>query len=121
VSSFAPRPELRALLEALRHDASARLEGIESSMARLRLERAVDVADDEHDPDGAALSGEWAQAVGVQEAARREISEIEAALHRWEAGTYGVCADCGRGIPIERLRIRPFAARCVPCAEKAGR
>jgi RNA polymerase-binding transcription factor DksA len=38
-----------------------------------------------------------------------------------DAGTYGVCANCGRSIPAARLRVRPFAELCVPCAEKLGR
>lgn len=120
MTSATERADLRALLEGLRRDARARLTAIDESIARLRADRTVDVADDEHDPDGVTLSGEWAQAVGVQEAARREIAEIEDALRRWETGAYGVCADCGRSIPIDRLRVRPFAARCVSCAEKAG-
>lgn len=120
MTAGAERAELRTLLEELGADARARLTAIDDSIARLRADRTVDVADDEHDPDGVTLSGEWAQAVGVRDAARREVAEIEDALRRWETGEYGVCADCGRGIPIARLRVRPFAARCVSCAEKAG-
>jgi RNA polymerase-binding transcription factor DksA len=120
VTSSVEPSELRALLDELAHDARTRLASIEASMTRLRQERSVDVADDEHDPDGATLSGEWAHVVGVQEAARREIAEIDDAVGRWEAGTYGICVDCGRPIPIARLRVRPFAIRCVACAEKAG-
>ena len=40
------------------------------------------------------------------------------ALARWDAGDYGICANCGRPIPQGRLEVRPFARLCVPCAEK---
>lgn len=120
MTSAAGRTELRALLDELRDAATARVAAIDETLAELRTDRGADVADDEHDPEGVTLSGEWARAVGLEEAARREIAEIDDAVRRWEAGTYGVCVDCGRGIPIARLRVRPFATRCVTCAEKAG-
>ena len=97
-----------------------RLAANEQTLAELRADRGADVADDEHDPEGVTLSGEWSRAVALEEAAHREIAEIDEAVRRWEGGTYGVCVDCGRGIPIARLRARPFATRCVSCAEKAG-
>jgi DnaK suppressor protein len=43
----------------------------------------------------------------------RTIEEIDAALGRIAAGTYGRCAHCGNAIPTERLELRPFAAGCV--------
>lgn len=120
MTSAAGRTELRRLLDELRQDATARLAAMDETIAQLRADRGADVADDEHDPEGVTLSGEWARAVGLQEAARREVAEIDGALRRWEDGTYGVCVDCGRSIPIARLRARSFATRCVACAEKAG-
>jgi RNA polymerase-binding transcription factor DksA len=45
----------------------------------------------------------------------RRIGEIDAALERIAAGTYGVCTFCGSAIPTERLEFRPFAAGCVSC------
>ena len=44
------------------------------------------------------------------------INEIDAALARIDAGTYGSCVRCGSAIPVERLQMRPFAGRCVTCA-----
>ena len=55
------------------------------------------------------------------ELARRAIAlwnrgEIDAALDRIAAGTYGSCVHCGSAIPVERLQMRPFARACVTCA-----
>jgi hypothetical protein len=41
--------------------------------------------------------------------------EIVKALQRVDEGCYGVCVDCGRDIPLTRLRARPEAARCIRC------
>jgi RNA polymerase-binding transcription factor DksA len=66
---------------------------------------------------------ECAQSVPDPVAQRRSsdlqttITEIDAALARLEAGTYGLCVRCGAPIPEERLELRPFAATCVTCQQ----
>ena len=45
-----------------------------------------------------------------------EIKQIQAALDRIEAGTFGVCVACGEDISPERLDTVPHAARCRHCA-----
>ena len=52
--------------------------------------------------------------------ARSEISKIARALDQIKNNTYGICIDCGRSIPPERLAVRPTATRCVDCAARAG-
>ena len=47
---------------------------------------------------------------------RASIAEIEAALERLEAGTYGICGECGGPIGEGRLDAIPEATRCVDCA-----
>lgn len=44
-----------------------------------------------------------------------ELADVESALKRLDAGTYGNCADCGEPIPLERLRVQPAALRCAHC------
>ena len=48
-----------------------------------------------------------------------ELRLVDAALGRLEAGTYGVCIDCGGQIPAARLHAAPQAPRCIVCQEKA--
>jgi DnaK suppressor protein len=47
------------------------------------------------------------------------LAEIDAALDRIAAGTYGLCVHCGAAIPDERLEFRPFASGCVSCQQSA--
>lgn len=47
-----------------------------------------------------------------------ELDAIDAALKRIEAGTYGVCIDCGVDIPAARLHAAPETPRCIACQEK---
>lgn len=46
---------------------------------------------------------------------RQQLTRMDAALARLEEGTYGYCEDCGEEIDEERLRVSPFATRCVEC------
>jgi DnaK suppressor protein len=43
------------------------------------------------------------------------VDEIDRALEKLDAGTYGVCEKCNENIPKERLKALPFAALCVKC------
>ncbi|WP_433305745.1 TraR/DksA family transcriptional regulator [Actinoplanes sp. CA-030573] len=73
-------------------------------------------ADDEHDPEGATIGFERAQLTALLTAARDRIAEVDDALRRVDAGTYGVCEGCGQPIAAERLAVRPFARLCITCA-----
>ena len=48
-----------------------------------------------------------------------ELGDIEAALERIQAGTYGHCTDCGVSIPPARLSAYPTAKRCIACQSAA--
>ena len=45
----------------------------------------------------------------------RQLEEIDRALADMDAGRYGICRECGEGIAKARLKILPFATRCVAC------
>ena len=55
----------------------------------------------------------------MEEHETAELRQIDAALARMEAGTYGQCIDCGVEIPAARLHAAPEAPRCITCQEKA--
>jgi len=46
------------------------------------------------------------------------MSQVEAALRRLDAGTYGDCAGCGEPIPLQRLLVQPAAERCAACQSR---
>lgn len=102
-----------------RADAVARADSAASALAELVQDRQGSNDDDEHDPEGVTLSSEWSRLSALSDAAADEVRRFDDALMRWDAGTYGICASCGKPIPAGRLDVRPFAELCVPCAEKA--
>ena len=108
--------EFAALLGERRRELEAAFAAGERRVDAIRAARSDTPADDEHDPEGSTLTGEWSSAVGLREAARVELVQIAEAEQRLDAGTYGVCERCRRAIPRERLRVRPAASRCIVCA-----
>ena len=60
------------------------------------------------------------QSGGLLTAAKDRLADVDRALARIDAGTYGVCASCATTIPLERLEFRPTLDRCVHCAQKAA-
>jgi RNA polymerase-binding protein DksA len=51
----------------------------------------------------------------LEENSEHVLADIDAALKRIEAGTYGVCTNCAKQIPEERLEARPWATLCIDC------
>jgi len=69
----------------------------------------------------AAQLGNVAVVTALESEAVQQIAEIDAALQRLEAGTYGVCVTCGEPVGEGRLKVRPAATQCRDCAEIDGR
>ncbi|WP_460775436.1 TraR/DksA family transcriptional regulator [Microbacterium sp. GXF7504] len=109
-----------AALAARAHALDAMLARLDDDEASLRVDRADGTADDEHDPEGSTLSGEWQRVEALRRATLAERAQVEAALARVAVGTYGVCARCGEPIPAARLEARPFATMCVACQAATG-
>ncbi|GIE37033.1 hypothetical protein Ait01nite_100780 [Actinoplanes italicus] len=107
---------VRDELLRLRADAEAEVSTLAESLDSLFSASRDSNADDEHDPEGATIGFERAQLTALLAAARRRIAEVDDALRRVDAGTYGVCEACGEPIAAGRLTARPFARRCIRCA-----
>ena len=78
-------------------------------------------AGDQHIADHASemLDREVDESLG--ENAEVIVREIDDALSRIDAGTYGTCIRCGQPIPDERLAAVPYAVLCVSCKREEER
>ncbi|MBN0038884.1 TraR/DksA C4-type zinc finger protein [Cellulosimicrobium cellulans] len=113
-----PTPDraARDRLLAVRADAVARLGALRAEVAGIVEASRDSNADDEHDPDGATIAFERAQVDALARDAAARVEEVDAALARLDAGTYGVCEACAQPIAAGRLEARPTARTCVTCA-----
>jgi len=69
--------------------------------------------DDPADAGSASFERETAQSLSIH--ARGLLTEIEDALRRIDAGTFGRCERCGEDIALERLEALPHAGLCLAC------
>jgi DnaK suppressor protein len=68
------------------------------------------------DPYGAAsLTHDDEVAFAVADRRARQLQEVTRALEDIHAGRYGICRECGEPIAKARLKVMPFATRCVAC------
>jgi RNA polymerase-binding transcription factor DksA len=72
-----------------------------------------DVQFDEESGEGDTLAVERERDLALSAQARAAIDEIDAALERLDAGTYGICRVSGLPIPKERLKAIPYATERV--------
>ena len=106
------RQQLQALRAALLNQIAEQRGG-----NRSRAEVAADHfmnAEDSHAQVTSARDLEFA----INEHETAELAELDLALLRLDASTYGVCVDCEADISEARLKAKPEVQRCLPCQEK---
>ncbi len=48
----------------------------------------------------------------------KNLQDIRKALDKIKKKKYGICGNCGKSIPIERLKAFPEASACLKCVSK---
>jgi DnaK suppressor protein len=74
-----------------------------------------DVQFDEESGEGGTTTVDRERDLALSAQALSAIEEIDHALAKIEAGTYGLCERCHNPIPRQRLKALPQARLCVPC------
>jgi DnaK suppressor protein len=103
-------------LEEERANYTRQAESLQAEADSLTEDREPgDVQFDEESGEGDTLAVERERDLTLSAQARAAIEEIDRAVAKVHAGTYGKCETCGVDIPKERLRALPHAALCVKC------
>ncbi|MEL6104529.1 MAG: TraR/DksA family transcriptional regulator [Planctomycetota bacterium] len=100
--------KLRITLQK-RRDALVRAAIGDLNLLQRRSARTGDVLDAVADTVQSELNSQ------LLEVESRELKAIDDAIDRFDAGTYGDCACCGKPIPLSRLRAVPYALECIEC------
>ncbi|MDQ4096624.1 MAG: TraR/DksA C4-type zinc finger protein [Actinomycetota bacterium] len=76
------------------------------------------LAFDQNFADSSQVTAERAEVEALVGSLKESLDDVEHALAKFEAGTYGLCETCGQPIPPPRLEAKPAARFCI---EHAGR
>jgi RNA polymerase-binding transcription factor DksA len=68
--------------------------------------------------DSSQVTAERGEAERLATELRESLDEVDAALVRLDAGTYGTCQVCGKPIGAARLEAMPAARLCIVDAAK---
>ena len=74
-----------------------------------------DVQFDEESGEGGTVTVDRERDLALSAQARAAVEDIDHALAKIDAGTYGLCEGCGQPIPRARLKALPQARMCVTC------
>src|SRR5205807_162480 len=108
--------EQRALLLEERETYTRHAESLRAEADQLAAEMEPgDIQFDEESGEGGTMNVERERDLALSAQAQTAIDEIDRALAKIKAGTYGICEQCGQPIPKARLKALPYAALCVSC------
>jgi RNA polymerase-binding protein DksA len=110
-----------ALLEERRR-VTAAIENLhEDHPGSISDETGEDAVYDNHLADTATETYDRELDYTLEENSEHVLAGINSALERIEAGTYGICMNCGKPIAEERLEARPWATLCIDCQRERER
>jgi DnaK suppressor protein len=107
---------VRAMLVGQRTELIAQIEALSGELAGIMDSSQLVATDDEHDPEGATIAFERAQCAALLSQVHDRLAELDHALRRLAAGSYGRCERCRQPISTPRLAARPAARTCITCA-----
>jgi DnaK suppressor protein len=108
--------EQRALLLAERDTYVQQAESLRAEAEQLAAEMEPgDIQFDEESGEGGTMNVERERDLALSAQARAAVDEIDRALAKIDAGTYGICERCGEPIKRARLKALPYAALCIGC------
>ena len=110
------RMHIRRLLEARRRELAKELDTLTAAprdpMASVSFGKRIG--------DGTTEAVERISTTAVARGLSATAAEVDRAIERLAAGTYGTCEVCGAPIPEERLEAIPWAGSCVSCSRSAA-
>ncbi len=104
-------------LEKIKQELLIRKKTLEEELERLSSEKMSDTQSQDDGDQVVSITMESLR-TALQDTEYQEYKMIIAALKSIDAGTYGICQDCGEQISEKRLKYNPNAQRCLPCQER---
>jgi DnaK suppressor protein len=105
-----------AAVEAEQERTARQVASLEAIVAAIVEASELTSTDDEHDPEGATIAYERAQAIALLRQARADCDALAITRRQLDEHRRVVCSVCRRDIDLERVAALPTTTRCVRCA-----
>ena len=107
-------------MRSIKHDLEEHRSALKRSIRSLGSTRDTEQSREiVKDPYGAAsITHDDEIAAAVADRRAQQLRQVSAALEDMNAGRYGICRECDEPIAKARLKVMPFATRCVPCQQR---
>lgn len=109
-----PIPASPGELQALRRSLLEEMDTV-VSLYRQDVHAAQEIREEgvEDEEELASMDFDRDLLFALSEVEREKLRQIEEALQRMDEGSYGLCFEDGRPIPVDRLRQIPWARYCA--------
>jgi len=102
-------------LEIFRKQLLARRDALRKELS-IKTAQLIDDEDTFADSvDQASADAEKSISVSMKNRDENLLTQLDAALRRIDAGTFGQCAECGESITEGRLNAFPLTTLCIDC------
>jgi len=99
--------------ETLRSDLETERDELKERLSELTNDGAAAPDFDENFADSAQVAAEQVENLTLAASLREQLSDVETALERLSAGSYGICETCGATISEARLEAMPATRFCI--------
>ncbi len=93
----------------------------ENSFAASQSDLSGEVAFDDETADAGTATFERERDLSIENNVRDLMQKIDRAVGRMDAGTYGICARCGKPIEKARVKALPYVDLCIKDAQAQAR
>ena len=104
--------------QLLRDQLQEERERVREQLNNLGRGDAADLDFDENFADSGQVTAERGEVDALSGQLSETLQDIEDALAKFDAGTYGECESCHQRIPEARLEAMPAARLCITCASQ---
>ena len=111
----------RDLLQEERQKVLEAIEYLHAENPKSLKEETEESTVDNHLADTATVTLDREIDYTLEENSEHVLKAIDAALVKIEAGTFGICENCGQPIAEERLAAIPYATQCIDCKRREER
>lgn len=100
-------------MSSLRADLITERDALRRQLGEFGVDGSGAMSFDENFADSGQVAAEQGETRALVATLQEKLVEVDHALAKWDAGTYGPCEECGTDISEPRLEAMPATRYCI--------